>query len=751
MLGMCRRRPPLLMLLLISALPAEGRADSLSSLPDPLYAHRDPGQPEPIAARVRAIVYPTMGMPALVEYGGELDVFVRVESPLVSPKDWKVRIWSRANPSSGAFETEILMANHDGPLGLTKLHVRVPARAPRETYDLVVDGPLGHDAQPNAVRIYGVVPPEYRIAVLADHQLWDPTWRMSNPDRSARDWPRWGERDDNRGMARQELAELAFRDPEFAIHAGDLLFGLDYATEYEEAWRLWHDGHVATFMIPGNHDAYATYDVEIVGAPLQVAAGLVNCHSLIKRPFDWPRAFAALQCVYGDVKGSLFSNLRRDGLSYWRRIFGPPYYAWDYGDLHFVALNTFDGTAARRHSYALRVDAMDLHLGAPAADNFGGTLGEEQLRWLADDLARASRASKTVVVIGHHDPRGNLSLPEGQRYQANLPFPTNPTGLGPFQEWNYDGEGWSSERPGSPGRERQTQHSGTRLLKLLAEHASYYIDGHAHRDEHRRYAAGDELAPGIRARRPIEFLRVTTAASTPGSSGDYWGYRVLEVRGRKLSIEAYHPSHNLGAVPGGNLWVEERSPTQQWVVSGLPRPTAGALRFRLPEHPKGWRFVDVQARTEVPLLDLVPAWGKGTLATWMVGARIESPPDATFPVAAGTQAKRLYEAQPAKNNHPPIPALAIHRPSDEPTSSATTVLVGDTVDLDARGTRDPDGDSILMTFITTPDGRETRAAEVPWTFATAGRFKVAVEAVDSHGARARKDHQILVAPRPTSP
>ena len=79
------------------------------------------------------------------------------------------------------------------------------------------------------------------------------------------------------------------------------------------------------------------------------------------------------------------------------------------------------------------------------------------------------------------------------------------------------------------------------------------------------------------------------------------------------------------------------------------------------------------------------------------------------------------------------------------------MFAGDTVQLDAQGTRDPDGDAILMTFITPPDGRTRRATEVAWTFATPGRIKVAVEALDSHGARARKDHEILVVPRPVNP
>jgi hypothetical protein len=80
--AMDSRRFPAVPLLLLAATSASARADSLSSLPDPLYAYRDPGQPEPIAAHVQSIVYPTMGLPALVGFGGELDVFVRVDSAL---------------------------------------------------------------------------------------------------------------------------------------------------------------------------------------------------------------------------------------------------------------------------------------------------------------------------------------------------------------------------------------------------------------------------------------------------------------------------------------------------------------------------------------------------------------------------------------------------------------------------------------------------------------------------------------------
>ena len=126
----------------------------------------------------------------------------------------------------------------------------------------------------------------------------------------------------------------------------------------------------------------------------------------------------------------------------------------------------------------------------------------------------------------------------------------------------------------------------------------------------------------------------------------------------------------------------------------------------------------------------------------------EPPAEAAFPVRPGTEARRLYQAQPAKHNRPPIPALTIRRLGDDtqPASGALRVWAGDTVELDAQATHDPDGDAILRTLITTPDGHETRAGVVQWTFARVGRFKIAIEAMDAHGARARKKLAVVALP-----
>ncbi|MBI5479622.1 MAG: metallophosphoesterase [Deltaproteobacteria bacterium] len=745
----------------VAALAAAGaRADSISSLPDPLYAHTTPPQPDPIFARIRSIVYPTMGLPTLLPYGGEFDVFVHTESAEADPARWRVGLLLRPTGTAARFPLAVLAVARDHQRVLTKLRVRVPARAPREVYDLEVTGPLVRDTQPNAVRIYGEPRRQFRLAVVADHQLWDPSWKTRPGDNNARDYPRRGEREGNKAIARQELHEIGFLDPEFVVHVGDLLFGLEFPKEYEEGWRLWKEARFASFMLPGNHDAYATYGVRLKGTPGRIVQGLAACQQHFSAPFDWPKAFALLTCVFGDIKNFLFSDLRRDGLSYWRRTFGPPYYSWDYGDLHFVALNTYDGTPARRHSYALWVDAFDLHLGAPAVDNYGGQLGDEQLRWLEADLKRASQAGKTIVVFGHQDPRGNLAEPAETRYLPNQPFPTSPLGLGPFQEWHYEGAGWSSDGTGRV--ERLDSHSGTRLLRLLAAHASYYIDGHAHHDSHRVYAAGEEVAPGVRARRPIEFLRVTSAASVPLGPDDYWGYRVITVDGRSLLTAPYDGGRGLLSLPAGNFWTEEKAPTRIVAYNGLTHAVRGRLKFRLPRRPEGWKFLDAWGHVEVPLYDVAPD-ALGGSATFYVGVEVTAPPPTQgFPVKPGWQRKRLFEAVPAAGNRPPVAVIDVGVAGERPgpaaaepaaASQPAVVFVGQRVTITTASSRDPDGDAIMASFITTPEGEEVRATEVQRTFAGVGRFKFKAEVFDARGSSARVEREVAVVlpPPPLQP
>ena len=128
----CGPSQPFPMLALVSLLlPSAASADSLSSLPDPHYAHTTPAQPDAIRSRIRAVVYPTLGLPALVPYGGELDIFVITPEDDTKVSGWKALLRSR--PAQRAFPLTLVAARRDDARAVTRLRVRVPARVPRET------------------------------------------------------------------------------------------------------------------------------------------------------------------------------------------------------------------------------------------------------------------------------------------------------------------------------------------------------------------------------------------------------------------------------------------------------------------------------------------------------------------------------------------------------------------------------------------------------------------------------------------
>jgi len=90
-----------------------------------------------------------------------------------------------------------------------------------------------------------------------------------------------------------------------------------------------------------------------------------------------------------------------EALDTFRRHFGPPYYSFDYGEVHFVVLDTvwYEGTS----------------LGSDDPDPLGsgpytGGLGERQLAWVANDLRRVPR--DRLVVLAMHIPLHSELDPE---------------------------------------------------------------------------------------------------------------------------------------------------------------------------------------------------------------------------------------------------------------------------------------------------------------------------------------------------
>jgi hypothetical protein len=740
---------------------APGQSLGQPVLFDPDYSIRPTQQRDGVVRRIDRIVAPTLTFPALVRTGGRFLVELRVT------------VGADGKPLAVApverYEVDLLVRGEQPPLrcvvrgatrhgGLLRLEVEVPAALARDLYDLHVMGPGVADRQPSAVRIYGGGPPDrFRFGVVSDHQLWDPSYRISGRALNAGLYPRREKTPANLAAAGQGLAELALQDPDFVLHLGDLSFGLDFQREVPEGRELLVGSRIPVFAIPGNHDGYADYVVRLRGGALALVGGALGCRRHLEGELDWGKAWVFISCVYGDVKELLYADLHRDGLVYWTRQLGPPAYAFDHGRVRFVAINTYDGTPERRHAFSIYMDAFDLKLGVPSVDNYGGYLTAEQLGFIRKEARRASARGQTLVVFGHHDPRGNS---EGQPYHANEPFPTDPLSLGGFEEWNYESSRWDSDPRDARRAETAERNSGTELLAILAEHGGYYLCGHAHHDQRRVYPPGSMLGRH-RVKRRLEFIRTTTASASC-RNGSYWGYRMIEVAGGELRAVDYAPEHGLGSIPVGNLWVERSDKSEAELATGLPRPTAVALRLELPSTAEGHRFRFASPRKEGGERDLLAPVGTGspTVEELMVaGSRTIfrlalTLPSASFPPSELALRRVALRAVPARGNRPPTPRIDVSSAAvldpmrGERARPPELAWVGQPVLFSSERSRDPDGDRILVRLWDLGDGRSGRGARLATVYGGPGKRTVRLTLFDEAGARASTTRELVVENRP---
>lgn len=705
------------------------RAESLRSLPDPLYAHRpfDKQAQEPLR-RIGAIVYPTLGLPALASYCGRFTVWVRTGTDLLRRDEWRAELFTKwDHPGRGQrFRLFVNRVDRSADGKMVRLNVALPAAVGREVYHLRVRGPDGlDDRQPRAVRVYGRLGKTFRVVAMADHQLWDPSYKVRPGAKNNGSFPSRGQKEANKRITLQGIREVELLDPEMVLYLGDFLFGLDYRKEYPEMWQWWHQNRFATFMVPGNHDAYARYRLRLRGNWTRMGQALISCRSVFPRKKDWWRVFRYLVCAYKDIRDVLFDNLVHDGIESWKRTFGPPYYSFDLGPFHFIGLNTYDGTNRRRHAYSLWMMLSSLKLGAPAVDNYGGYLSTEQLAWVRKDAADAERRGKVIVFFGHHDPRGNL---DGERYHSNEPFPTSPIGLDHFEEWNFDDKQWDSNPRDARGVEHSFRNNGIELLRIVARYGSYYLSGHVHEDQHDIYRKGEAILPGILATHPLEFIRVTSAASGVRSKS-YWGYRVFEADTERRRIDTRPFDDRLGllSVPAGNFWAQSRglytldgfsSMSRLWerirgkkggarvkrgvqLINELPTPVEVTLRYRLSASPrKGYSFrvtgpgLD-PGGAKASLKEMIPD-PNGRFATFFVSVNV--PGGIGFPLSGNEAGQRLVTFEPARNLPPrariSLKGQGLKLEVVAPRQTLRMVL-GSRLELDASPSRDPERRPLL--------------------------------------------------------
>jgi len=713
-------------------------AESLVSL-------RDPGRES-----LGPVVYPALGMPALVVPGDRFSVLVAA-SCVPDLGSLEARL-SLVGVPEHLVELTVLGLD---PLrdGTRRLHLRVPAGVGADHWDLVLDddGCLER-RQPSSVRTHRVGE-RLRFAVLADEQVGDPTGLLPGGTQNGTLYPKRGTAELAARRRLQVQRELELLDPLFVLYPGDLVFGMDYQAEYREVGVRLGTARLAVFAVPGNHDGYALHRVAPrAGWHRQVhKAAFCVGRFAPGSPVDGVAAVGG--CVLARLSDVLELQLEVDGLDTWRRVLGPDSYAFEVGGLRFVGLNTYGGSVARRAAVPVSLGrlkdwveldllgeaGLDPLLGAPLVDNYGGFLTPDDIGWLGARADEARADGLGLVVFGHHDPTGVYLGQPG--VIPNDPFGEDPVGMGDFEVWNFDG-GWDSQPGDGIETESAAAHSGARLVAALPPGPVTMVVGHAHYDSDRSLPAGQ--LPGQRA--DLTVLQATTGGAGLAHDGAYRGYRLVEIDDGTLGDGSFAEARGWPSVPLGNLWSQtlprEAGPPDRELVSGLPMPMDVRLRFELPRSPTGYRFtVDGQ---DGALSAGSFSHGDHELVAWLPVEIPAARPAGVVADEPAELARVVVRWELAEDNA--VPEAVISRAGRRPASLERPLRIraGAELRLSALGSRD---EAELVAAHWSIGGLEREGFEPRLSVERPGSYPVTLTVVDACGAEGRTTAELRVRPR----
>ena len=400
------------------------------------------------------------------------------------------------------------------------------------------------------------------------------------------------------GIIKATFSQLNSADTNFSIMLGDIAYGRDYQQEYSDFYDMMTRLEIPMFSIPGNHDGYAHFTT-------------VND---LNTPLEW------------------------DGLEYWARFLGPMNNAFNFRNKTYLLLNAYDGTPQRRASSQIGIGDT----GASPVANWGGYLAEKTLKWAEIMLEDYD----IPAVFGHMTPLGQDGTGV---YHANRAFSKiyGIVSVIDEQEWNIDSSSWDSDLTDGIFNETQTANNGVSLTSFMAKKAKppIYFSGHTHHDKVFTFEKGAELIPdtGVIAPEKMEFIMTTTMATS--GSGDFWGFRRVEMSDDEISYnytcERYKNcsvknGSGMQSVPSGNLWVRyswqhgyedtdsifaggdgtAQNVTAE-IVNYLPTEEDVTLRFIMPKSEYGYKLdnenfkiVDAAASTDPSKKVIVIAKGK---------------------------------------------------------------------------------------------------------------------------------------------
>jgi DNA repair exonuclease SbcCD nuclease subunit len=201
----------------------------------------------------------------------------------------------------------------------------IPIETPEELYNLTVivekNGEFLKSSTPRSVSVYNEIGDDFTIVHIADFHVGDFRGLTVNIEETI-----------GFKSLKRCIKEINLIHPDLVLISGDLVYGqlypFEYSIEYKKCYELIQLFDVPTFLVPGNHDGY--------------------------------------------------NRFREDGLKIWQKYFGPLYYSFDFGNYHFIGVNSF------------------------IVLNWGGSIQEDQLNWIKNDLNN-NDANLTFMFL-HHNP-----------------------------------------------------------------------------------------------------------------------------------------------------------------------------------------------------------------------------------------------------------------------------------------------------------------------------------------------------------
>jgi len=473
-----------------------------------------------------------------------------------------------------------------------KITARVPADVPLDLYDVHVEFkgaipagyagalPAGHenslrsDVQPHALNVVKEYKKDIKIIQITDTHVYGQeiqnafginylSFELREPrpgtpnrtlDPASKAWLKYddfpldkdkdGKANEGAVYLQEELQAISLLNPDFVVFTGDSTYAQknwntypkdawpfvgttgDVGSEYRFEYPWWYDEllalNVPVYCVPGNHDAY-----------------------------NWDGH---------EAEGGLAHD---DGLEIWQDLFGPLYRSWDYGNYHFLGINTMDwpkvdpagphptssifpdyddrngvnffGYVTNPHKWLgqVRGNGDKWGVGSPPAgsglrwDPGDPSAYTGQLGWIKRDL-ETNRGKQLRGVFMHHDP-------------------LDPIGSNPGM---FDNEGqFGLTMPSGQGEGSQS------LVYLMRTNdVAFEASGHAHSDWVGKvpwYDAGGALTALNTAASPIP---VGEESLTDKASANYGGFRMLTINDGKLTS---------WGLPGAN-----NDPMTKWSIPG---------------------------------------------------------------------------------------------------------------------------------------------------------------------------------------